>query len=60
MPNNENTNVQALQEVFQFGSKCYKKGYRRACLELWAGIGMVVVSFICMGAIEKMATRNDD
>lgn len=59
MSNQEITNVQALQELYEFGGKCYKKGYRRAAIDMYAGIGLVVASMFCMGLIDKIGTRKD-
>lgn len=59
MSNQEITNVQTFQELYEFGAKCYKKGYRRAGVDMLAGFGLAALSFIVMGVIEKIATRED-
>lgn len=59
MLNQEITNVKALQELYEFGSKCYKKGYRRAGVDILAGFGLAFIALVTIGVIEKITTRED-
>lgn len=59
MSNQENTNVKALQELYEFGMKCYKKGYRRATFDVYAGIGCAAIMLLSLALIDKAARRKD-
>ena len=57
MSNHENDNVKTLQELYEFGQRCYKKGYRRAGIELSVGIGLAVVSLMSFSLVDKITGR---
>lgn len=53
----EVTTAKALDELYNFGARCYKKGYYRACLELFSG---AIVSTAMIALIEYVAKKIKD
>lgn len=46
MSNNRNiTPMESLEAVYKFGTKQYKRGYYRAALEVYAGIGICALAY---------------
>ena len=57
--NKEITDAKVFEELYQFGAKCYKKGYRKACLEVWAGIGISATIILGLSILEKLFNSGD-
>lgn len=57
MFNRENTEANELKALFEFGAKCYKRGYRQATMDMLAGFGLASMIVFSVGLIEKVMTR---
>lgn len=60
--NNVPVNVKELEAVYNFGVRCFRKGYNRACLEFLTGVGIGALLLIpaVYRSIKDKADKTDE
>ena len=47
----ETTEAKTLRELYEFGAKCYKKGYRKAVVDILAGFSIAAMMMVSVSKI---------
>lgn len=55
----ELTNEQALEELRNWGNKCYRKGYRRAGLEIYGSLACLGLLWLICKRLDKKDTKKE-